>query len=86
MLSQIAAERPSFSRGLAEDDLVDRQSGKHSSDFQNRRGKAVGLEAGVSPSDTMAHAFIWMQRVQPVDESLVSPSVLTHVLIAVHQE
>ena len=39
------AQRPSFSRGLAEEHVIDRDGMLHTSDSQNRQGKAVGLEA-----------------------------------------
>lgn len=43
-------QRLSFSRGLAEREVVDRDDGTHTPAYQNRRGKAVGLEAIVGPT------------------------------------
>jgi hypothetical protein len=44
-----ATQRVAFSRGLAENDVLERDDSKHTADSQHRRGKAVGLERGVGP-------------------------------------
>src|SRR5688500_2116495 len=45
----VRSNESAFSRGLAENDMRDRHGGQHTSRYQNRSGKAVGLETGVGP-------------------------------------
>jgi hypothetical protein len=42
-----AAQRIAFSRGLAENNVIDQDSGKHTPGSQNRSGKVVALECVV---------------------------------------
>ena len=44
-----ATQQVAFSRGLAENDVLDRDDSKHTPDSQHRRGKAVAQERGVGP-------------------------------------